>query len=253
MRLKEKVVIITGAGSGFGRASAVLFAKEGAKVVVTDIVDDMGNETVNQIKADGEEAIYLHMDVTDASDVKQVIKTTVETYGKLDILFNNAGNPGKVCPIEDMDESLWDLVHAVNTKAIYLGAKYAVPEMKKQGGGVILNTASVSADRPRPQFSAYTSSKGAAVVLTKSLAIELATYNIRVNCINPVAANTPMLTSFTPAAADQNESIKLLKGTVPMGRLAEPEDVAYAALFLASDEASLITGVALRVDGGRGI
>lgn len=253
MRLKDKVAIITGSGSGFGKASALLFSQEGAQVVIADIDDDGGNAVVNEITGNGGDAIYVHTDVTSADEVRQLVEKTIRKYGKIDILFNNAGNPGKSCPIEEVEEELWDKVLAVNTKAIFLGAKFVVPHMKKQGGGVILNTASVSADRPRPQFSAYTSSKGAAVVLTKSLAIELAPFKIRVNCINPVAADTPMLSSFTPVGKDPNEFRKVFESTIPMGRLAVPEDVAYAALFLSSDEASLVTGVALQVDGGRSI
>jgi 3-oxoacyl-[acyl-carrier protein] reductase len=253
MRLKDKVALITGAGSGFGRASAVLFAKEGAKVVVADISDEGGKQTVNLLKKAGGEGIFVHTDVTKPSEVQQAIKTAMENYKKLDILYNNAGYLGKTAPVENLEEAVWDYVYAVNVKSIFLGAKYAAPEMKKRGGGVILNTASVSGDRPRPNMTAYSSSKGAAETLTKGLAVELAPFNIRVNCISPVAADTPMLPQFAPAGADKAAFIKALASTIPLRRLATAEDVAYAALYLASDEASLITGVILQVDGGRNV
>ncbi len=253
MRLANKVAIITGAASGMGRASALLFAKEGAKVIAVDINNEGGKETVDQIKRDGGEAIFVHVDVSKAKEVEQLIKTSVDTYGKLDILFNNAGHPGKSAIIENIDEAIWDEVYAVNVKAIFFGAKYAAPEMKKRGGGVILNTASIAGERPRPNQALYCSSKGAAIVLTKGLALELAPYKIRVNCIDPVGTDTPMIPKFLPEGTNLKEFLPKIIATIPMGRLAKPEDIAYAALYLASDEASMVTGVALQVDGGRGI
>lgn len=253
MRLANKVAIVTGAGSGIGRATSILFAREGAKVIVADIKDNEGQETVRTIKADRGDAIFVHTDVSKAADVERLIKTAVQTFGKLDILYNNAGIPQKAIPVETMDEALWDRIYAVNVKGVFLGAKYAVPEMKKNRGGVIINTASIGGVRVRPAFAAYNSSKGAVIVLTRALALELAQYNIRVNCINPVSADTPMLPQFMAASPDVQSGINQLKSTIPLGRLATPEDIAYAALYLASDEASLVTGASLDVDGGRGI
>lgn len=253
MRLANKVAIITGAGSGMGRATSILFAKEGAKVVVADINDSGGQETVRVIKANGGDAIFIHTDVSKAADVDGLIKKAVKTFGKLDILYNNAAIPQKAIPVELMDEAEWDRIYAVNVKGVFFGAKYAIPEMKKNGRGVIINTASIGGVRVRPAFAAYNSSKGAVIVLTKALALELAQYNIRVNCINPVSTDTPMLPQFLAASADLQSGVKQLKSTIPLGRLATPEDIANAALYLASDEASLVTGIGLDVDGGRGI
>ncbi len=252
MKLKGRVALITGAGSGMGKASALLFAKEGAKAAVVDIDRNTGEQAAALIKKNGQEAIFIQADVTKAGDVERMIKTTVDTYGKLDILFNNAGIPMSFTPIEEVKEDLWDRIMDINVKGIFLGCKYAVPIMKKQGGGVIINTASIVAVRPRPGLSAYAASKGAAVTLTKGLAIELASFKIRVNCINPVATDTPMLPGFI-GKRDLEEGRKAFIATIPMGRLAQSEDIAQAALYLASDDASMVTGAAIDVDGGRGI
>ncbi len=252
MKLKGKIALITGAGSGMGRASALLFSKEGAKISVVDIDRKGGEQAVELIKQKGQEAIFMQADVTKASDVERMIKTTVDTYGKLDILFNNAGIPMSFTPIEEVKEDLWDRIMNINVKGIFLGCKYAVPIMKKQGGGVIINTASIVAMRPRPGLSAYAASKGAAVTLTKGLAIELAPFKIRVNCINPVATDTPMLAGFI-GNRDLEEGRKAFISTIPMGRLAQAEDIAHAALYLASDDSLMVTGACINVDGGRGI
>ena len=253
MRLANEVAIITGAASGIGRASAMLFAKEGAKVVAADINDIGGEETVSMIKANGGEAIFVHTDVSKAADVERLVKTTVDTFAKLDILFNNAGRPQRPISTRVMTEEEWDRIYAVNVKSIFFGAKYAVPEMRKGGGGVIINTASIAAVRPRLLLAAYTSSKGAAIVLTKALALELARYNIRVNAINPVAVETAMLPLFGSEGMSTEEVKKNVIPTIPLGRVIQPEDVAYAALYLASDESSMVTGTTLDVDGGRGV
>ena len=247
MRLANKVAIITGAGSGIGRASAYLFAREGARIVVADIDDAGGEETVTNIKAGGGEAIFAHTDVSLASDVEHLVKITKDKFGKIDILFNNVGISHDHSAIEAIEEKLWDYIYAVNVKSIFLLAKYVVPEMKKAGGGIIVNSASIAGIRPRPNMAAYTSSKGAVITLTKSLAIELAPDNIRVNCICPVATDTQ------PIRLLPEELRKAAISSIPLGRLGKPEEIAYAALYLASDESSMTTGINLNVDGGRGI
>lgn len=242
MRLAKKVAIITGAGSGIGRASALLFAKEGAKVVVACRNDALGQETVAAIKADGGEAIFVHTDVTVASEVEHLVNATKNAFGKVDILFNNAGIRMESTPVENIDESSWDRVYSVNVKGVFLGAKYVVPEMKKAGAGVIINTASMGGVRPVKGSSAYGSSKGAVIALTKSLALELAPH-IRVNCINPGKTDTPMVAGVGDSQTTLSK--------IPLKRIAKPEDTAYAALYLASDESSMLTGIAINVDGGR--
>jgi len=252
MRLLNKVALITGSGSGIGRASAVLFSGEGAKVSVADTDEEGGRKTVDLIKQKGGDAIFIHADVSKTNDAEKMVKTTVDHYGRLDILFNNAGIGMPFMPIEEVNESLWDRVMEINVKGIFLGCKYAVPVMKRQGGGVIVNTASISGVRPRPGLVAYSASKGAAILLTRALAIELAPFKIRVNCINPVVVDTP----FIPKNIDTSrleEVKKTLISTIPLGRLGQPEDIAHAALYLASDESAMVTGASVDVDGGRGI
>jgi 3-oxoacyl-[acyl-carrier protein] reductase len=253
MRLANKVAIITGASSGIGRGSAILFAKEGAKIVVADINNAGGEETVSAINSSGGEAFFVHTDVSKASDAENLIKVTTDKFGKIDILLNNAGVPQRGMPLENLEESLWDRIYAVNVKGIFLATKCAAPVMKEAGGGAVINVASISGVRPRPGNVAYASSKAAAIGLTKALALDLAQYKIRVNCINPVAAETPMLENFFPEGANVDQTKKLTKETIPLGRLATPEDVAYAALYLASDESTMLTGACIDVDGGRGI
>jgi 3-oxoacyl-[acyl-carrier protein] reductase len=252
MRLLNKVALITGAGSGMGRASALLFSREGAKVSVADIDEKGGRQTVELVKAEGGDAAFIQTDVSKPEDVDRMVKKTVEHFGTLDILFNNAGIGTAFIPIEEVEESFWDRIMAINVKGIFLGCKYAVPVMKKQGGGVIINTGSIAGVRPRPGLSAYSASKGAAIMLTKALAIELAPFKIRVNCINPVVTDTPFLEKSIPAS-QLEEAKKAMMSTIPLGRLGRPEDIAQAALYLASDESSLVTGSCLDVDGGRGI
>ena len=253
MRLENKVAAITGSGSGIGRASAMLFAKEGAKVVVADINDAGGEETVKNIESTGGEALFIHTDVTKASDVENMIKTTMEKFGKFDILFNNAGTPQKTMPFETLEESLWDHLFETNVKSIYLTVKYTIPVMKEAGGGVIINLASMAGVRPRPGSAAYASTKAAVLHITKALAIELAPNNIRVNGINPAAVDTPMLPKFKEDGQDLDAFYEGARASMPLGRIATPDDVANTALYLASDESSIITGIGINVDGGRGI
>ncbi|MEM0356929.1 MAG: SDR family oxidoreductase [Candidatus Bathyarchaeia archaeon] len=249
MRLKNKIALITGAGSGIGQASATLFAKEGAKVAVVDLVKEAGEETVKMIKDSGGDAIFIQADVTKAGDVQKMIETTVNRYGRLDILFNNAG-VNIMAPITETSEELWDKIININLKGVFLGCKYAVPVMVKQQGGVIINTASTFAWVGALNFSAYCASKGGVLAFTRALALELAPYKIRVNCICPGTIETPLVRQIWEKSGKPEEMRESRLKLHPIGRLGKPEDVANAALFLASDEASFITGTALFVDGG---
>ena len=249
MSLGTKTAAITGAGSGMGRATARLFAERGADVAVIDIDGEAAEETVSLIGGDGGSAIAVTADSSEAADVESFVDRTASAFGGIDVLHNNAGIPQESTPVEDVTEATWDRIQAVNLKSTFLGAKYAVPRMRADGGGVILNTASTAGIRPRTGLSAYCASKGGMITLTKQLAHELAKDDIRVNAICPVATDTDMLPEF--AAGDL--TVESMRETIPLGRLAEATDVAHAAAFLASDEASMITGTALEVDGGRDI
>jgi len=249
MALEGAAAAITGAGSGMGRATAELFAERGARVVVVDVDAGAAAETVDRIDAAGGEAVHVAADVSDAEDVRGFLERTVEAYGGIDVLHNNAGVPQRSTPVEEVTEETWDRIQDVNLKSAFLGAKYAVPHMREQGGGVILNTASTAGIRPRTGLSAYCASKGGMITLTKQLAYELADADIRVNAICPVATDTDMLPEFT----SEGLSVEAMAETIPIGRLARPEDIAHAAAYLASDEAGMVTGTALEVDGGRDI
>ncbi len=246
MRLEGKAAIVTGGASGFGEAIARLFAHEGAKVVIADIDGDRAARIAADIGAD---ARPVTADVTSRSDVTAMVEVAQSAFGRLDILVNNAGYTHKNGDMLGVDEATFDRVFAVNVKAIYLAALAAVPVMAGQGGGVIVNTASTAGLRPRPGLTWYNGSKGAVITLTKSMAVELAAKNIRVNCLCPVAGETGMLADFL--GEDTSEKRAQFIATIPLGRLSQPADIANAALFLTSDEAELITGVALEVDGGR--
>ena len=248
MRLANKVAIITGASSGIGRATAYLFAKEGAKVVVVANINDAGGkETAANIKKNGGESIFVHADVSQSADVQNLVKVTIENFGKIDILFNNAGIGFLRTPVENIDESRWEQIYATDVKGVFLCVKYVVPEMRKTGGGVIINTGSMSAIRPRMHDTPYGSAKSAVNLLTKALALELAP-TIRVNCVNP----GPILTRKIQEGPGMKQFLKDID-ELPLKRAGTPEDVAFAALYLASDESSFVTGTAINVDGGRGI
>lgn len=250
MRLKDKVAIITGASSGIGRASGVLFAKEGAKVIIVDIAQKGGLETVKMIRKNGGEATFVKTDVSRGSDVKRMVKATMEKYGKIDVLFNNAGiNLEKT--VTDTSEEEWDRVIDVNLKGAFLCSKNVIPEMMQKDGGVIINTASMFGLVGQVHESAYCASKGGMVLLTKAMALDYGPYNIRVNCICPDMIQTPIHEAFIATLAEPEREVPEMLKTIPLSRFGQPEEIARAALFLASDESSYITGVALPVNGGR--
>jgi len=246
MRLNGKVAIITGAGSGFGEGMARRFAAEGARVVVNDIHEANGRRVAGDL---GKAATFVKADVSKATEVKALTAAALSAYGRIDILVNNAGYTHRNQPLLDVPEEVFDRIFAVNVKALYLTALAAVPIMRRQGGGSILNTASTAGLRPRPGLTWYNASKGAVITMTKSMAVELAPDRIRVNCLCPVAGETGMLADFM--GGDTPENRARFQASVPLGRLSTPEDIANAALYLSSDEANFITGVALEVDGGR--
>lgn len=251
MRLKDRVAIVTGAGSGIGAASAIAMAREGARVVVVDLNEGAAKKTVEQIEKDGGQAAAARADVSRAADNQAVVEQAVARWGRLDIFFANAGVPQWKTDIEEVDEKTFDAIFAVNVKGVWLGAKYALPIMKQQRRGVFLVTSSTSAIRPRPGGQTYASSKGAVTVLTKALALECAPHGVRVVAIAPVATHTPMLPTFMNKVEVDEEGLRRYIATVPLGRLNEPQDLANAAVFLASDDAAMITGSCLEVDGGR--
>ena len=247
MRLQDKVAIVTGGGSGFGRGIADAFAKEGARVVIADIEPSRAEETAQAL---GDTAIAVACDVTQKQDVSQLVAKTVDHFGGLDIVVNNAGVTHKNQSALEVSEEEFDRIYAVNVKAIYLMTLAAVPELEQRGGGVIINTASTAGVRPRPGLTWYNGSKGAAVILTKSLAAELASKNIRVNAINPVIGETGLLEEFM-GLPDTPENRAKFTGGIPLGRMSRPADIANAAVFLADPASEFITGVAIEVDGGR--
>ncbi len=246
MRLQGKVAVVTGGGSGFGEAIARTFAREGAKVVVADIAGEAAGRVAAGI---GDAAAACTADVTRDADTGAMIALALSRFGGLDILVNNAGTTHLNMPMTEVSEADFDRVFAVNVKSLFWAARHAVPVLRKAGGGSIINTASTAGLRPRPGLSWYNGSKGAVVILTKSMAVELAPDNIRVNALCPVAGETPLLASFM--GGDTPELRAKFRATVPLGRLSVPQDIANAALFLASDEAAFLTGVCMEVDGGR--
>jgi 3-oxoacyl-[acyl-carrier protein] reductase len=246
MRLKDKVAVITGAASGFGEGMARRFAEEGAKVVVADL----NGKGAERVAADiGKAAIAVTVDVSQSAEFDAMIDAAMDRFGRIDVMVNNAGYTHRNGDMLGVDEATFDLITAVNMKAIYHAALRVVPIMERQGGGVILTTASTAGLRPRPGLTWYNASKGWAITATRSMAVELAPKNIRVNCLCPVAGQTGMLEKFM--GADTPEIREKFRASIPLGRLSTPLDIANAALWLASDEASFITGVALEVDGGR--
>ena len=249
MRLAGKVAIITGAAAGIGRASAVLFAQEGASIAAVDLDRDGNEALASEILRAGGRAVAIAGDVSQAADVRRIVRQTREHFGKLDILFNNAGTVvhGK---IHETTEEEWDRTTAINVKSMYLLCHEVVPIFLEQGRGVILNTSSATALRSVTDRVAYSTSKGAVIALTRSMALDYVKNNIRVNCLCPGTIDTPSLAGRLLAFADPVEARKRFVDRQPMGRLGTAEEVAQAALYLVSDEAAFVTGTVLSVDGG---
>jgi 3-oxoacyl-[acyl-carrier protein] reductase len=249
MRLDGKVAIVTGGGSGFGEGIAKRFAEEGCKIVVNDINDEGGQRVAKDIKVAGGEAAYVHGDVSKDADWAAMLKFAVDTFGDLNIVINNAGTTHRNQPILEVTEKDFDRVYAVNVKSLYHCARNVVPYFRKNGGGAFVTIASTAGVRPRPGLVWYNGSKAAAIVASRAMAVELAPDKIRVNVVNPVAGDTPLLAEFM--GADTPEMREKFVSTIPLGRFSQPRDIANACLYLASDEADFITGACIEVDGGR--
>jgi len=248
-RLENKVAIVTGAGSGIGRESALLFAREGARVAVAEVNDAAGRKVVEEIERAGGKALFVHADVSVARDAEAMVAAAEKTWGNLDVLFNNAGIfPAADGSVLETDETTWDLVMRVNLKGVFFGCKYAIPSMLRAGGGSIVNTASfVALVGAATSQIAYTASKGAVISMSRELAVQFARQGVRVNALCPGPVETPLLMrlfSETPGAYERR------RVHLPMGRLAKAREIANAALFLASDESSYVNGATFLVDGG---
>ena len=251
--LQGKTAIVTGAASGMGKAIAKLFADQGAQVVLADLNKAAAQQVVQELPEGKGHAVQT--DVADDQSVAAMIQETITVFGSIDVLVNCAGVPQAFTPIEELSLEQWDKIMSVNTKSIYLTTRHVVPHMKAASKGSIINIASIAGIRARPGLNAYCASKGAAIMLSKALAIELAPNQIRVNVINPGPAETPMLGKFISGDEDQVEAGKkdIFISSVPLGMLIQPEDIAQAALYLASDLSKIVTGEVMNVDGGRGI
>ncbi len=251
MRIQNKVIIVTGAGSGIGEGIAKRLAEEGGKVVVNDINKAMGERVVAEITQAGGTASFFAADVTQSADMKALVEAAVSRHGKLDVMVNNAGWTHRNRPALEVSEDEFDRCFAVNVKSIYLATVHAVPAFRKNGGGSFINIASTAGIRPRPGLTWYNGSKGAAIMTSKSLAAEFGPENIRVNCINPVFnPDTGLSVEFAGGPIDDARRAKFL-ASIPLGRFSTALDVANAALYLASDEASFVSGVCIEVDGAR--
>ncbi len=247
--LENKIALVTGAGSGIGRASSLILAREGAKVVVSDINASGAEETLSTIKQSGGDGIFVHADVSKAGDVQALVAQVVETYGRLDCAYNNAGIEGYMSGrLHEYPEDIWDRLIDINLKGVWLCLKYEIPEMLKQGGGAIVNTASAAGLVGSRRLAAYVASKHAVVGLTKAAALEYARDGIRVNAVCPGIIDTPMVERLIAGREDEYEGS--IPSRQPIGRLGTPEEIAESVAWLCSDAASLVTGMAMAVDGG---
>ena len=245
--LDGKIALITGAGSGIGRASALTFAREGAKVAVADKLVDGGQETVRMVEAAGGTASFIEVDVSDAASVKAMVNATVDTYGRLDCAYNNAGIEGQVAPTDSYADDMFDKVIAVNLTGVWLCMKYEIPRLLEQGGGAIVNTASGAGLIGVAGLSAYVASKHGVIGLTKTAALEYAKSGIRVNAVCPGLIQTPMVERLTAGQPQLGEALVAME---PVGRTGKPEEIAESVVWLCSDAASFVTGHAMSVDGG---
>jgi len=250
MRLKDKVAIVTGSGSGFGEGIAKRFAQEGAKVVVNDLRAEPAERVAKEIVSAGGAAKAVPGDVSKDADWAALVKATLDAYGKLSIVVNNAGTTHRNQPLLNVTEEQFDRVYAVNVKSLFWSARNCVPVFRRQGGGVFITIASTAGVRPRPGLTWYNGSKGAAILASRSMAVELAPDKIRVCIVNPVIGETGLLTEFM-GVPDTPENRAKFVGTIPLGRMSRPADIANACLYLASDDAEFITGTCIEVDGGR--
>jgi len=249
-RLPNLVAVVTGGGSGFGEAICRRFAAEGARLVVGDIDPANGERVAAALRAAGHAAVFARADVSRSTDMAALVAAALHNFGRLDLMVNNAGISHANQPMLNVTEEQFDRLFQVNVKSIYLSAVHCVPVFRRQGGGAFINIGSTAAVRPRPGLTWYNGSKGAVVLLTKSMAVELAPDRIRVNALNPALAETPLLTTFM-GGPDTPETRARFLSSIPLGRLGRADDVANAALFLADPASEFITGVCLEVDGGR--
>lgn len=252
-RFEDKCVVVTGAGSGFGAAIAERFAREGASVVVADLNVESSTRVAADINAAGGSACQKTVDVSEEDQVAALIQTALDTYGRLDVLVNNAGYSHLSKVLWKISVAEFDAVFAVNARGVFLGCKHAIPAMIEQGGGAIINIASIGAIAPRPGVTPYNATKGAVLTMTKGLALEVARHNITVNAVNPVASETGFMKGATGHDVLSEEMRATLTSTIPRGRLAQPRDVAAAVTFLASEDGEFLTGTSINVDGGRSI
>ncbi|NOU92260.1 glucose 1-dehydrogenase [Paenibacillus sp. LMG 31456] len=250
MRLQDKITLITGSGSGIGQSSALLFAKEGATVIVNDLLEEKGQETVELIKQAGGNAVFIQADVTDPESVKAMVDQVIAAYGRIDVLFNNAGVSG-VGAIHEVEPDAWDRVININIRGVYLPSKYVIPHMMERREGSIINMSSCIAEIGLARRASYSATKGAVLALTKSMQVDYAPYQIRVNALLPGTILTPFVENYLRNSYDDpEEAIAGLKKRQLSGDLGRPEDVAKAALFLASDESRFMMGSPLYIDGG---
>jgi 3-oxoacyl-[acyl-carrier protein] reductase len=251
MRLQGKVAIITGAASGFGAGIAKRFAAEGAGVVVADLSDAAGRHVAGEIATAGGKAVFVHADVARGPDWASLVGATQSAFGRLDIVVNNAGWTHRRKAYVEVSEAEFDKVYAINVKSIYLSAIHALPVFRKQGGGCFVNIASTAGLRPRPGLTVYNSSKGAVILMSKSMAAEFGPDRVRVNCVNPVFSPDTALSADFAGGSITDEARRMFLASIPLGRFSTPLDVANACLYLASDEAAMVSGSCIEVDGAR--